>query len=355
MKAPVISSILLLLASLLPVPAGAAKEKTKPPFELSGYTQLRYERFTEKEDGGDPVREYEARRARVKLVSRPMDRMKLVLGVDVSDKVVEWKNASIGYDLRNKRDFVLGLQEWPFGYEVTRSSSEREAPERALVFRRLFPGQRDRGAVVESKSAKDLDLVVGLFDGSGTDEYNYNIRNSFGDKIGEGTKTVSSDYNNHKDLVGRALWSRGNAEFGFSGYIGEGIWNKKRTKMLDEKKQRFGGEFRYFGKKWALMTEWVAGRGVDESDKDFSPSDWVSGGYVQVSRDISARDTMALRFSTMSQDPNEPDLGRRSAWDVGWLRWLNDQTRIRVFYQINTESGEKIDNNGFIGEWMVVY
>src|SRR6185503_7851265 len=40
---------------------------------------------------------------------------------------------------------TMGQFKWPFGYEVLQSSGDREMPERSLVIRKLFPGERDRG------------------------------------------------------------------------------------------------------------------------------------------------------------------------------------------------------------------
>jgi hypothetical protein len=44
-----------------------------------------------------------------------------------------------------KMKLTFGQFKVPFGYEVLQSSGDREMPERALVIRKLFPGERDRG------------------------------------------------------------------------------------------------------------------------------------------------------------------------------------------------------------------
>lgn len=312
-----------------------AKGKAKEFVDVSGYTQLRYERFTQKEDGGDSIRDYSVERARFKVAVSPTDLLKTVVQVDASGGEFALKDLYAAYDLGHKRELSIGQMKWPFGYDVTYSSSDREVPERSLVFRRLFPGQRDRGATIEGKLGKHVDWSIGVFDGSGI--------------------SVTSDYDSNKDIVGHLIWNHGNAEFGLSSYNGKGIWDKKRRRILNERKDRYGSEFRYIGNRWTLKTEYVCGRGVDETKKKSDYSEWVSGYYAQISYSLDSKNMLVARHSSMSQDPNEPDLGRRSALDLGLLRWLNSQNRVRFFYQVNNESQNSVDNNGLTAEWMVVY
>jgi hypothetical protein len=79
----------------------------------------------------------------------------------------------------------------PFGFEVERSSSDREFPERPSAWQALFPGNRDQG----------FDLSVGL--GPAT-TFNAAVVN------GNGTSTTNlpfRDTDNHKDLMARVRHS----------------------------------------------------------------------------------------------------------------------------------------------------
>ena len=337
----------------MPKKPKAAAEKKK--FTVSGYTQLRYESFEHSLDGDISDAGLDVQTAKMKITALLVPRLKAVVQIDVGSSDVQFQDVYAEYSLRRKREFAIGQMKWPFGYEVTNSSSNREAPERARIFKRLFPGQRDRGATLEGRLGKDVDWIIGLFDGTGIQEVNEEITDRYGRVISIVSRSITHDYNNHKDIVGRLTWERGNAEFGLSSYIGEGIWNKRRTLFLDQKKNRYGAEFRYFGDKWTLKNEYVRGKGVDEFDSDFGYSKWISGYYSQLSYNLGSRSMLVARYSTMSQDPNEPQLGRRSAWDLGWLGWLSSRTRVRLFYQINRESESPIDNNGFTAECQVVY
>ena len=79
----------------------------------------------------------------------------------------------------------MGVFNRPFGYEIERSSSLRESPERATVITTLFPEERDLGAMVSLQAKKTspwniLKLDAGLFAGNG----------------------VKSDIKNRKDFIG---------------------------------------------------------------------------------------------------------------------------------------------------------
>lgn len=66
----------------------------------------------------------------------------------------------------------IGVFNRPFGYEIERSSSSRESPERATIITTLFPEERDLGAIMTLQAKKSspwhfLKLDAGLFAGNG--------------------------------------------------------------------------------------------------------------------------------------------------------------------------------------------
>jgi len=105
--------------------------------------------------------------------------------------------------------FQMGIFDRPFGYDVSYSSSMREAPERSRLFQTLFPGERELGAkVFFAPQLGPLSMFradVGVFNGSGP---------------------TSNEYDNYKDLIGRAalqipIGSEGmEIDLGVSGYLG---------------------------------------------------------------------------------------------------------------------------------------
>ena len=67
---------------------------------------------------------------------------------------------------------TVGVFNRPFGDEISYSSSVRESPERTVLFQKLFPDERDLGAMVTLAAPKDtklegLKLEAGAFCGNG--------------------------------------------------------------------------------------------------------------------------------------------------------------------------------------------
>ncbi len=125
---------------------------------ISGYLQVQYQ-YGQKDatldvggDRGDAEHDFSrlgVRRGRVKLTYR--ERLAgTVLQIDVTEKGLSLKDAYV--EVRNPWWLAGGLQAGvfnrPFGYEISHSSSRREEPERATVFRMLFPQERDLGAKI---------------------------------------------------------------------------------------------------------------------------------------------------------------------------------------------------------------
>jgi hypothetical protein len=105
--------------------------------------------------------------------------------------------------------FQMGIFDRPFGYEISYSSSMREAPERSRLFQTLFPGERELGAKVffapQLGPLSMLRADVGVFNGSGP---------------------TANEFDNYKDLIGRValqipIGSEGmELDLGVSGYLG---------------------------------------------------------------------------------------------------------------------------------------
>jgi hypothetical protein len=110
--------------------------------------------------------------------------------LELSEPWTAWRNT-----------LTAGQFKWPFGFEVRQSSRDREMPERTLVIRTLFPGERDRGVQLSGNGfAERFNYRVGVFNGNGT--------------------TTDRDLNKRKDVVARVGASLGALDFGLSGYNG---------------------------------------------------------------------------------------------------------------------------------------
>lgn len=336
---------------------------------VSGYIQTRYQTIQNPEDKKALHTDdtFLIRRARVKVTARPTDNSVAVVQLDAGGNKVGVKDAYIQYNTANDQllgvSYKVGQQNWWFGYEVPYSSSRRETPERALWARRFFPGERDRGFVLTAPFGPYWFATLGVYDGSGIESVNTltSVVTDVGPPVlktnVKSTSNVASDYNNQKDMVANLKYSSPNVEFGVSGYLGKGIWNKDRTAM-DSKtdKIRYGADFRYYWDRLTFKSEYCRARGVDQSDPaKFNPETWVDGYYCQLNFSVTRADELVGRYESLSQDPLYPQFGRRSAWNLGYIRFLDDHTKLKLFYQINQEEKDSFANNSFIAEWLIAF
>jgi hypothetical protein len=87
---------------------------------------------------------------------------------------------------------TTGMFARPFGYEVNRSSADRESPERGRMSQILMRNERDLGAMVSfeprlsNHPLKYLKIDAGLFNGQGT--------------------TATQEYDSYKDFIARVSW-----------------------------------------------------------------------------------------------------------------------------------------------------
>jgi hypothetical protein len=324
---------------------------------ISGYVQARYNRFDgnlDKQTGTEPNDNFSVRRARIKVTGKPTTKSEAVIQLDAgqgytgeSGPSVSLKDAYVGYYFFDTMErglaAFMGQQKWPFGYEVVQSSGVRECPERSLVVQRLFPGERDRGFMISQPLfGPNLMLKLGVFNGN---------------------ETKYGDPNEYKDMVGSLRYSWGDIEGGFSGYYGKGILGSDGKIYYENKdsKSRWGADIQlYMFNNLSLKAEYIQGQGIDGGDpaKAFSPL-WTkisqNGWYAQAALMLTRADELVARFDTLSEDPKAHSLGRRSAWNIGYIRWLDEKTRFKLFYIINKEEKSSFDNNVSIAEWITAF
>ena len=110
-----------------------------------------------------------------------------VFEIDITEKGIALKDAyfQIKDTKYSASTLKVGVFNRPFGYEIGRSSSLRESPERAPVITTLFPEERDLGVMLSIQAKKTspwniLKLDAGVFAGNG----------------------IKSDFKNKKDFIG---------------------------------------------------------------------------------------------------------------------------------------------------------
>lgn len=315
---------------------------------IGGYLQVRYQTydFTKENDNEDKFDDtFLVRRGRVKFTFKPTARTFAVIQPEFAKNGVSLKDAYLNYALGENAaispSFQIGQQNWWFGYEVPYSSSRRETPERALFVRRFFPGERDTGAVLLAPSESDFQYALGIYNGTGIE-------------VGSNSAT---DLNEAKDYLARLKWAAGDLDFGVSGYWGTGVWNKyeKGQYAPTVDKTRYGADLQWYFNNFTLKAEYIRGKGFDLASGSWDQSEDTYGYYGQINYNLSVKDTLVARYAFMEVDPQAPQYGERTAWDLGWVRWLDDNMRFKLFYKINDEELNEFDNNGLAAEWIVTY
>lgn len=319
---------------------------------LSGYLQARYQSMAfdnEYKSEKDQYDTFDVRRARIKLVATPTDRSTAVFELACDENTISPKDAYYQYAFGDNAtiapSFTLGQQYWWFGYENTYSSSKRECPEQSVFIRRFFPGERDTGFVLWGPTGKSLTWKLGAYNGTGI-------------KVG---KDSAVDRNDAKDLVTNVRWSHGDLDLGVSGYWGKGVWtsfaNKTYNKDID--KVRYGADLQYYLNNITLKGEFIRGKGFDDVPATPIQDQWVNGYDAQIGYNVDQKDTLVARYSFMSKDPIKLAYGEVTSWDFGVVRWLDSNSKFKLFYKINNEQFQTDaaakDNNGFVAEWLVTF
>lgn len=168
--------------------------------KVSGYIQSQYQvgesagGFSSYSGGNfdNGVRDrFLVRRGRVKF-NYVSDLTQYVLQFDVTQGGVAIKDAFVAAKepWLKMIELKAGAFDRPFGYEISFSSSNREAPERTRMSQILFPGERDLGAQIaitpENGPLSFLNFKGGFFNG---------------------TKVTTTENDRNKDFIGRLGYS----------------------------------------------------------------------------------------------------------------------------------------------------
>lgn len=189
--------------------------------KISGYIQSQYQ-VGETADGFDSFSggnfsanvkdRFLVRRGRVKF-SYQAGLTQYVLQIDATQGGVSLKDVYVvaKEPWLKLAELKAGVFDRPFGYEISYSSSQREAPERTRMSQILFPGERDLGAQIaltpENGPLSYFNLKAGLFNGN--------------------KSTAETDRN--KDFIGRLGYSFPFEDAGFSIDGGVSVYAGKVT------------------------------------------------------------------------------------------------------------------------------
>jgi hypothetical protein len=224
--------------------------------KLSGYIQTQYQYF--ENPSVQPTNYFSIRRARLKVTYEMVDGIKFVLQPDFAPGALSIKDAYVVLNDRWTKAFSLTVGKFNRpNYEVQYSSSQRELPERSLVIRTLYPGERAIGAKLEYNPLNiPIHAQLALLNGADgltiTDIAKNNLNSN-----------ENKDYDNFKDIMARVTYNLtlgnfGGLDFGVNGYYGSLKSNAVKTLKSDFttvsdikvgdplKRSWVGGEFQFF-------------------------------------------------------------------------------------------------------------
>ena len=181
--------------------------------KFGGYVQGRFEYHQDSADQGAPVtNQFLLRRGRLK-ATYAGSMSEYVLEIDASSSAPSLKDGEAtfiepwtGLGLH----LTAGQFKLPFGHSVLQSDKDCELPEKPLAIRKMFPGDRDRGARFQG-SWDVLRLQAAVINGNGTGD----------------TVSSTNDSSGFKDIVGRLGVDLDWIVAGVSAYSGKGVTGYK--------------------------------------------------------------------------------------------------------------------------------
>lgn len=316
---------------------------------IGNYVQFQWAN-TDEHPGQTTTDGLQMRRFRIGQRNKIDENTTLRLSFDVatgSNRIsAELRDAHLIYDFIKAEDrvggqLIAGQQPLPLGYELERSSAEREFPERARYNTTLFAGERDRGVLLKYGISKNEHVSVGVWQGMtfldpqqsadgfrDADQklgYTVGIR-SEGANYSAGFATLQSERPSFTDnandvipVVKRSIY------FVDANYVvnpqislrGELMWGHDRVPTGGKTNPRFE-------------------EGTD-----------VLGWQAQVTYNATSRNQFHLRYQYFDPDTNSstsPGTHVRG-WGFGYTYWMNPGAKLTLTYETFDEQGAEIRNN----------
>lgn len=330
-------------------------------FKFSGYVQVRLEageastdsvRVTNASSGsagtiapGNLSRFY-VRRGRLKLTYDAGPLSKAVLYVDGgADRTVRLLEAyvTLADPWTPMHDHTLSIGQFnvPFGWEIERSSSVRELPERSRAENVLFSGERDRGVRLDSQWNERFSTTFALLNGGGINSADF----------------PTTDPTRAKDFVARARWSQGTWDVGASWYEGRQVTPLTGPDAQTDKRRLGadaqlyfttpglgGGSLRFEGyaghdvnaDSLKALVSGASGARLPVPGRDLSHlATDVRGGYAMLVQGVGERVQLAARFDTWDPDVDVAhDQYRRLGFGVN--AFYDGFTRVTLAYDVVT-------------------
>ena len=307
--------------------------------KISGYLQAQYVNDESSQNslgGSSGTRnrdQFSVRRARLKFTYQATPTSKFVLQPEITSSGVTLKDGYV--ELTEpwtpwKHTLTAGQFNWPFGYEIMYSSSQREVPERSRVVRTLFAGERDRGVMLSGRTANE--------------RFNYRVA------VVNGTGTVrSDDLNKRKDLVARLGYSFGAFGVGASAYRGTDlVATSTQAGGREFDKQRQGVDFQWTTPLpgLALRGEYITGRQAPAAGTTRSESFDVEGWYFYAIQKVGKKHQLAVRVDEFDSDTDTGNNAVRTINPSYVFHW-DAHSKVMASYELIDTQGSDPDDNVF--------
>ncbi|MCX7992551.1 MAG: porin [Fimbriimonadales bacterium] len=311
-----------------------------------------------------PGEGFQMRRFRISQTNTIDPRTQMRLSFDVSTGSqrisAELRDAQLIWDIeptveRVGVQLLAGQQPLPLGYELERSSAEREMPERALYNRTMFAGERGRGVFMRYGLSNNSFAHFGFWNSLSFQDPQQTAANTFA--------------NVGSTLAWHAGWRYYTLqyEFGVAGFFGQRpgfTFNDPTNNNQPTQVRKADREFIYVDASVLdFLAEGLTLRGELMLGKDRVPTTrTVSGvtvprftrptnilGYqLQATYRLNYRNFFTVRYDVF--DPNTDRRSRRDStttWGFAYSYFINPNARLTFAYEVPDEEGTEVRNNAW--------
>lgn len=315
-----------------------------------------------------PGEGFQMRRFRISQTNTIDPRTQMRLSFDVSTGSqrisAELRDAQLIWDIeptveRVGVQLLVGQQPLPLGYELERSSAERELPERALYNRTMFGGERGRGAFMRYGLNNNSFVHFGLWNSLTFQDPQQVAANTFG------------------NVGNRLAWHLGwryyttQYEFGVSGFFGRRpavsvTYTDPNNQQVTVRTPNVDRQFVYVDATILdFPVEGLTLRGELMLGKDrvptlrtvrtltgetqvprFTRATDIVGYQLQATYRLNYRNFLTVRYDVFDPDTDTPQDGTRT-WGFAYSYFINPNARLTAAYEIPDEEGTEVRNNAW--------
>ncbi len=238
---------------------------------------------------------------------------------------------------------VAGQQPLPLGFELERSSGEREFPERTLYNNTVFAGERDRGLRLDYGLSPDSYAHVGIWNGLTVGDRQLVAANTFRNLNGLfGYHAGIRHYSNVHDVGISAFYAKRPAG-------SNGTPPNNAYPGVDRQFIYIDGT--YLLEQFALRGELMFGRDrIPTLGSDGRPTYLAAtnilGYQAQVTYNMNPRNQIHFRYQYFDPDRGTPADGT-NGYGIGYTYWIHPTAKITGTYEIFDEEGPERRNNVF--------